>query len=171
MMAMQLTPNFSLREFTRSQTAERYGIDNTPQQKFVENLTILAANILQPLREHFGQPVRITSGYRCPELNRRLGGAEASQHTLGLAADIKIRGVSNLAIAEWIRCHCSYHQLILEHWDPARGKSSGWVHVSTFPEPSLNKRRLLVASKDGRRTVYRSVTTFAGEEDRYEKVT
>lgn len=125
---MKLTKNFTLKELTRSDTAQRKKIDNTPPQSVIVRLELLSINILQPLRDHFG-PVVVNSGYRCPLLNETIGGATKSQHMLGQAADIEIRGYSNLEVAKWIRVNLKFDKCILEFYNPADPRS-GWVHVS-----------------------------------------
>ena len=80
--------HFTIHELTRSATADRKGIDNTPSKQVIENLTALVDNVLDPLREAWGKPIHVNSGYRCPELNRAVGGAPGSQHMKGEAADI-----------------------------------------------------------------------------------
>ena len=84
----QLSENFTVEELTRSTTAEQLGIDNTPDADSLENLKLLVDNVLQPLRDMYGRPIVVNSGYRCPQLNKAIGGAKTSQHTLGKAADI-----------------------------------------------------------------------------------
>ena len=84
---IQLSPNFSLSEFTHSQTAIENAIDNTPDEKSLESLKNLCKNLLQPLRDMLGKPIHVTSGYRCKELNRLVGGVPTSQHVKGEAAD------------------------------------------------------------------------------------
>jgi len=91
---MSLTKNFSLSELTKSQTAERKGIDNTPSAEHQENLKSLCTAILQPVRDHFGKVVTISSGYRSPELCTAIGSKITSQHAKGQAADFEIFGVS-----------------------------------------------------------------------------
>ena len=86
---MRLSKNFTLSEFTRSATASRKGIDNTPSAKDIVNLQHLVSKILQPMRNALG-PIRITSGYRSPAVNRAIGGSTKSQHCKGQAADIQI---------------------------------------------------------------------------------
>src|SRR3546814_6362665 len=87
----------------------------------------LCANVLEPLRSHFGKPVRITSGFRTPELCLAVGSSTGSQHAKGEAADFEVTGVSNLAVAQWIRDCLTFDQLILENY--VRGQpNSGWVH-------------------------------------------
>ena len=131
----KLSESFVLKEFLRSDTADRLRIANTPHgPEVVDNLRELCVHILQPVRDHFGRPLLINSGYRSPELNAAVTGNpnSPSQHSRGEAADIEIRGVSNHALAIWIRDSLPFDQLILENHtkgDP----NSGWVHVSRSP--------------------------------------
>lgn len=81
--------HFTMQELASSATAERKGIDNTPDQKAAAALTVLVANVLDPLRDAWGKPIVVNSGYRCPKLNRAVGGVARSQHTKGEAADIR----------------------------------------------------------------------------------
>ena len=97
---MNLTKNFSLLELTKSQTAERKGIDNTPSPEHQENLKSLCMAILQPVRDHFSKVVTISSGYRSPELCTAIGSKITSQHARGEAADFEIFGVSNKELAD-----------------------------------------------------------------------
>jgi zinc D-Ala-D-Ala carboxypeptidase len=90
---MRLSQNFNLAEFTRSAKAAELGIDNKPEPAHMESLRLLCVHVLQPLREHLGRPISITSGYRSPALNAAVGGAKGSQHSLGQAADIKVGGI------------------------------------------------------------------------------
>lgn len=110
---MKISKNFSLEEITRSETALRQGIDNTPVTEQIINLCALVHNVLQPLRDHYGQPVKISSGYRCKALNKAVGGVYNSQHMSGQAADIKIQGVTPTHIADYIANHLPYDQVIL----------------------------------------------------------
>jgi len=127
---MKLSQNFSLSEFTKSQTATRHGIDNTPSMTNIINLTSLCEGVLQPVRNHFMKPMIISSGFRCKELNTKIGGSKTSQHVLGQAADIEVLGVSNLELSDWIHTNLEYDQLILEFYNEKEGPHSGWVHVS-----------------------------------------
>lgn len=86
---MKLSNNFTLEEFVASATARSQGINNEPPPVVVESLTHLVVNLLQPLRGAYGQPLQINSGYRCPELNRAVGGVATSQHVNGQAADVR----------------------------------------------------------------------------------
>ena len=117
---MKLSNNFSLNELTKSQTAERKGIDNTPSTEHQENLKSLCTHVLQPVRDHFGQVVSVSSGYRSPELCVAIGSKTTSQHAKGEAADFEIFGVSNKELADWIHYNVNYDQLILEYWEGIR---------------------------------------------------
>ena len=142
---MKLTANFSLSELTKSQTAERKGIDNTPSPTHQENLKSLCEMVLQPIRDHFGQVVSVSSGYRSPELCAAIGSKSTSQHAKGEAADFEIFGVSNKELADYINEHLDYDQLILEYWKES-DPNSGWVHCS-FAE-GKNRKQYLKAYKD-----------------------
>jgi zinc D-Ala-D-Ala carboxypeptidase len=148
---MKLTANFSLSELTRSQTATRKGIDNTPDAEQLDNLTALCECVLQPVRNYFGMVVRISSGLRVPELNSAIGGSTTSDHCKGMAADIEVPGVDNLALAEWVVKNLEFRQVILEFYTPGI-PDSGWVHVSY--NPSDNKKQALTATKKDGKTVY-----------------
>ena len=148
---MKLTANFSLSELTKSQTAERKGIDNTPSPEHQENLKLLCESVLQPVRDHFGKVVTISSGYRSPELCAAIGSKSTSQHAKGEAADFEIFGVSNKELADYINENLDYDQLILEYWkkeDP----NSGWVHCSYTN--GNNRKQYLRAYKEDGKTKY-----------------
>ncbi len=151
---MKLTENFSLNELTKSQTAERKGIDNTPSTEHQENLKSLCTAILQPVRDHFGQVVTISSGYRSPELCTALGSKITSQHAKGQAADFEIFGVSNKALADYINSELHYDQLILEYWKES-DPNSGWVHCSF--SAGNNRKQYLRAYKEDGKTKYEPV--------------
>ena len=126
---MKLSKNFSLDELTKSQTALRMGIDNEPTPGDLYNLTQLCNNILQPVREHFGKPVTVSSGYRSVALCEAIGSSAKSQHAKGEAADFEIMGIDNKEVAVWIRDNLDFDQLILEFYKDGE-PSSGWIHCS-----------------------------------------
>jgi zinc D-Ala-D-Ala carboxypeptidase len=126
---MKLSRNFSLGELTKSQTALRMGIDNNPTPEDLYNLHLLCDNILQPLREHYGRPVTISSGYRSEDLCVAIGSSRKSQHAKGQAADFEVMGVDNKEVAEWIRDVLDFDQLILEFYKEGE-PNSGWIHCS-----------------------------------------
>ena len=148
---MQLSDNFSLNEFTKSDTAVRKGIDNTPNDVHLDNMKALCENVLQKVRSHFGKSVRITSGYRSPELCEAIGSSSKSQHAKGQAADFEITGIDNKDLAIWIRDNVDFDQLILEFYtegDP----NSGWVHCSY--NSTSNRKEVLSAKKTDQGTHY-----------------
>ena len=134
---MKLTEHFTLAEFERSATAARLHIDNRVPAELVPNISNLCEQVLEPLREHFQEAVYVTSGYRCPQLNKAVGGVANSQHMRGEAADIcpivggRPDSTSPEARrrlrewAEWIMDNCPFDQLLRER----RGNSC-WLHVS-----------------------------------------
>ena len=148
---MNLSPNFSLHELTKSETALRMGFDNTPGEAETENLRLLCEKVLQPVRDHFGKGVKVNSGFRSPESNAAVGGSKTSDHCLGRAADIEIPGVANAELAQWIMDNLEYTQLILEFYTPGI-PDSGWVHVSY--DPSNLKQQELTATKVAGKTTY-----------------
>tara|TARA_R100000149_G_scaffold24866_1_gene9276 strand:- start:731 stop:1186 length:456 start_codon:yes stop_codon:yes gene_type:complete len=141
---MQLTKHFSLQEFTKSQTAERMGIDNTPPEDIIPKLSFIATQILEPLREKIDKPIIITSGYRCPELSKAIGSSENSQHCKGEAVDIEAFGMSTLNLAEMIINHFEFDQVILECYQKG-DLNSGWVHCSL--KSGENRKEVLTYSK------------------------
>tara|TARA_A100001037_G_C15034505_1_gene582576 strand:+ start:186 stop:647 length:462 start_codon:yes stop_codon:yes gene_type:complete len=151
---MKLSNNFSLNELIRSQTAERKGIDNTPSAEHQENLKSLCTNVLQPIRDHFGKVVTVSSGYRSPELCVAIGSKTTSQHAKGQAADFEIFGVSNKELADWIHNNINYDQLILEFWSP-EDPNKGWIHCSYSREN--NRKQYLRAYKNEGKTKYEPV--------------
>ena len=141
--------HFTMRELTHSATAIRKGIDNTANGVVRANLTALVANLLDPLREVYGKPIIVTSGYRCVKLNRAVGGAAKSQHTQGQAADIRSVSDSkkdNKALFDLIvKSGLPYDQLINEY-------DYDWIHVSFVD--GRNRGSILRAYRDDGRTKY-----------------
>ena len=125
---MNLSRNFTLSELIKSDTAIRKGINNNPNAEQIEKLKSLCENILQPVRDHFGR-VKITSGYRSPELCIAIGSSVNSQHAKAEAADFECPGVDNAELADWIHRELPYDQLILEFYTPSE-PNSGWIHCS-----------------------------------------
>ena len=148
---MKLSENFSLLELTKSQTAERKGIDNTPSTEHQENLKLLCTHVLQPIRDHFSRVVSVSSGYRSKELCEAIGSKSTSQHAKGEAADFEIFGLSNKELADHIHFNLNYDQLILEYWKES-DPNSGWVHCS-YTEGN-NRREYLKAYKENGKTKY-----------------
>ena len=139
---------FTLKELTKSATAAAHGIDNTPDRRCRENLETLVREVLDPIRERFGQPIVVTSGYRSPELNKAIGGAKNSQHTFGQAADIRAKyRKDNKRLFDLIRASGKFDQLI---WEKGDDNYPQWVHVS-FTD---RQNRQQVLKFDGTKYVY-----------------
>ena len=151
---IQLSEHFKLSEFTRSATATARKIDNTPSQEVISNLKVLCQNVLEPLRAFAQQPIIISSGYRCPQLNVKVGGVYSSQHTLGEACDIRIpvakhtpqrdgkahtdKEVLN-SWFDWIVTNTDFDQAIIE---TANGKDF-WIHVSCRRNKRKNRHQVI----------------------------
>ena len=148
---MKLSKNFSLKELTKSQTAMRNDIDNSPNTEQIVNLTALCNCVLQPIRDEHGR-VDINSGLRVLELNQKIGSSDNSQHVLGMAADIECPSVDNFELAKWINSNLDFDQLILEFYT-AGEPTSGWVHVS-YNRDGSNRKKAMTAVKNNGKTVY-----------------
>lgn len=161
-MATKLSENFTLEELLVSSTAKKYGINNTPDAVSKANLTLLCNKLLQPIRKAYGKSIIVSSGYRCPSLNARIGGSKTSQHMKGQAADIndgagyklggEARYEANAKLFALIYKIGGYDQLINEFPD-AKGRPQ-WVHVSYNPMLKKQRGQALVAKKVNGKTVY-----------------
>ena len=147
---MKLNENFSLKEMTQSQTALKNNIDNEPSAEQIENLRQLCKTILQNLRDDFQLPVKITSGFRSPELCQLIGSKPTSQHCANecAAADFEIPGIDNKKVFRHIIENLPYDQIILEYYDES-DINSGWIHVSWSPNP---RGQALTKDKEGYKT-------------------
>jgi len=144
---MNLSTNFSLSEATKSSTALRLDIDNTPAPKQIRALKHVAKFILQPVRDHFVTPFAPSSWFRCLELNQAIGSKDTSQHVKGEAVDFEVPGVSNLDLAIWCRDSLQFDQLIMEFWSPD-DPTAGWVHCSSKYD-SNNRYEVLTIGRSG----------------------
>ena len=154
---MKLSKNFSLKELTRSQTADRKGIANNPNEDQIDKLQNLCEMVLQPVRDHFKQVVSVSSGFRSPELCVAIGSSLNSQHAKGEAADFEITGVPNKQLADYIYKHLDFDQLILEYHNPEEA-NSGWVHCS-YKNTNNRKEYLRAFRGPGGKTVYEKTHT------------
>ena len=146
---MKLSKHLELAEVIRSSTAKRLGIKNEPTAEHLANLKLLAENIFEPIREHFGRPIFISSGYRSAALNKATPGASTtSQHSKGEALDIDLDGteISNKQVFEFIKNNINFDQLINEF-------DYSWVHVS-FSSTGKQRKQILSATKVNGKTVY-----------------
>jgi hypothetical protein len=151
---MQLSAHLSLAEVTRSDSAKRKGISNQPTPEHIENFKKLAEKVFEPIRNHFGVPIHISSGYRSKALNEAIGGSLTSQHCSGEAIDIDMdgstNGVSNADVFKYIKDHLQFDQLI---WEFGSSSSPDWVHVS-YESTGRQRKQILKAKKVGGKTVY-----------------
>lgn len=150
-MEIRISKHISIKEATRSNTAERLGIDNFPDSPTLVNMQALAENVFEPLRKHFGHPIYITSFYRSPELNKAIGGSPRSQHCKGQAIDIDdvIGSSTNADFFNYIKDNLEFDQLI---WEFGNNDSPNWVHVSYNTDN--NRGNILKASKENGKTKY-----------------
>ena len=149
---IRVSKNFALSEMVKSATAERLGVDNSPSDIHLVNLTHLAIRILQPVRDEFGV-ITINSGYRSPALNAKVGGSKTSQHCNGQAADFESFSTPNPDLAKWIANNLEFDQLILEFYDGVN-PNSGWVHCSY--NLMGNRKKIMTALKTGGKVVYKN---------------
>jgi hypothetical protein len=159
---MKISPNLTLSEITRSDTAKRQGIDNTPTFEHLENFKLIAEKVFEPIRVHFNVPIFISSGYRSKELNKAMGGASkivngvyvpTSQHCKGQAIDIDMDGinseVTNKMVFDFIKDNLEFDQLI---WEFGTDLNPDWVHVSYAK--TGNRKQKLKAVRSGGKTTY-----------------
>lgn len=150
---MTLSQNLTLEEVTKSNTAEKRGINNTEMtDNILENLKAVAQHIFQPVRDALG-PIRISSGYRSPALNQVIGGAKSSQHSKGEALDLQGIKCQNNSIFKHIKDNLDYDQLI---WEFGSDENPDWVHVS-FRKWGKNRNMILKSTKTNDKTVYSSM--------------
>jgi hypothetical protein len=147
---MKLSEHLDLSEVTRSDMAKRRGLSNMPTPEHIENFKILAENIFEPIRKHFGVPIFVSSGYRSKALNTAIGGSLTSQHCLGQALDLDMdgtkNGVTNKMVFDYIKANLNFDQLINEF-------DYSWVHVSYNPS-GKQRKQILNAIKVGGKTSY-----------------
>jgi len=137
-----LSDNFTLEELTSSNTAKAKGINNTPGAIEKQNLKLLAQTVLQPIRDKYGKPISVTSGYRCPKLNAAVGGSKTSQHLKGQAADIKCTATSKAELFNLIKSMINKGELTVGQliWEYGTKKEPNWIHVSL---PYTKKNNIL----------------------------
>ncbi len=152
---MNLSKHFTLKEMTKSMTATRKGIDNTPNPTQIEAMKLLAEKVFQPLREWVGGPIKVNSFFRSPELNKAIGGSSKSQHCEGRAIDIDdVYGYkTNAEMFNFIKNNLDFDQLI---WEFGTDDNPDWVHVS-YRSTDENRRRCLRAERVNNKTKYRII--------------
>jgi zinc D-Ala-D-Ala carboxypeptidase len=152
---MNISEHISMKEALRSNTAERLGINNMPDNDTLITMQITAQHIFEPLRNHFNEPIYISSFYRSPELNKAIGGSTSSQHCIGEAIDIDdvYSKASNVDFFNYIKDKLEFDQLI---WEFGDDENPAWVHVSYAL--GKNRMRILKAIKENGRTKYINIT-------------
>jgi len=150
-----ISKHISYKEGVYSNTAIRKGIDNTPNSEQKANMEKIAQNIFEPLRQWAGGPIKINSFFRCPELNKAIGGSSKSQHCKGQAIDIDdtFGVVSNADMYAWIKNHLDFDQMI---WEFGDDNNPNWVHIS-YVSHEENRNRCLKAYREDGKTKYKVI--------------
>lgn len=154
---MKISEHISYKEATRSVTALRLGIDNTPNEYQLQNMEIVAKNVFEPLRKAVGGAIKINSFFRCEDLNKAIGGSSKSQHCQGRAIDIddNYGYMSNNDMYKYIKQNLDFDQLIFEF--PDEDGNASWIHVS-YVDADSNRKRCLKAIKENGKTKYIDIT-------------
>ena len=150
-----ISKHVSYKEGVYSTTALRRDIDNTPGYDRLHFMEILAREVYEPLREYVGGPIKINSFFRCPELNKAIGGSSKSQHCKGQAMDIDdtFGHMTNVEMYNWIKENLDFDQMI---WEFGDDDNPNWVHVSYISEKD-NRNRCLKAYREGGKTKYKVI--------------
>ena len=150
-----ISKHISYREGTLSTTAIRLGIDNTPNDEQLNNMELISEKIFEPLRKWVGGPIKINSFFRCPDLNKAIGGSSKSQHCHGQAMDIddNYGKATNAEMYHWIKENLDFDQMI---WEFGDDDNPDWVHVSYVSEED-NRNRCLRAYREGGKTKYKVI--------------
>jgi hypothetical protein len=144
---MNLSKNLTLKEAIKSNTASRLGLDNTPTDEHLSNLIVTAKKVFQPIRDHFGIPIGVSSMYRGEALNKAINGSQSSDHCRGRAIDIDadmFGNITNKEIGDWVKENLDFDQLIYEF--PDKDGEPSWIHVGyrSFEE---NRNQILIATR------------------------
>ena len=153
---MKLSRNLTLKEAVKSNTATRLGIDNNPDDWDIENLRAIAENIFQPIRDHFGVPIGVSSGYRGKDLNKAIGGSKYSQHMTGEALDLDADmygKITNADIFKFVKNNLHWDQMI---WEFGDDEEPNWVHISYKPSGG-NRKQIKRAYRDSKGVHYKVV--------------
>ena len=150
-----ISEHISYREGVYSITATRLGINNTPEDDQLHFMEIIAEKVFEPLRDWVGGPIKINSFYRCPELNKAIGGSTTSQHCKGQAMDIDdtLGKATNAEMFHWIKENLNFDQMI---WEFGDDDNPDWIHISYVSEEK-NRNRCLKAYKENKKTKYKVI--------------
>lgn len=138
---MNISKNFTLEEMISSTSAKKYNIDNRPTAEEQRRIVELVSKLLQPLREAYGKPITVTSGFRCKSLNQKVGGSATSAHMLGYAADTKASNMKEYQdfCLKWFKDK-EFDQLIIEY--PKNGIAS-WIHIGLKNTQGKQRKQVL----------------------------
>lgn len=152
----KISKHITYKEATRSVTALRLGIDNTPNDYELQNMELIAEKVFEPLRRAVNGPIKINSFFRCEELNKAIGGSSRSQHCQGRAIDIDdfYGYVSNSYMYYYIKDNLDFDQLI---WEFGTDTEPDWVHIS-YVDGDSNRKRCLLAYKENGKTKYKDIS-------------
>ena len=150
-----ISKHISYKEGVYSRTAKRLGINNTPNDEQLANMELVADEVFEPLRTYVGGPIKINSFFRCPELNKAIGGSSKSQHCKGQAIDIDdtFGRATNAEMYHFIKDHLDFDQMI---WEFGDDDNPDWVHVS-YVSPEKNRNRCLKAYRENGKTKYKVI--------------
>lgn len=153
---MKISEHISYKEATRSVTAMRLGIDNTPNEYQLQNMELIAKNVFEPLRKAVGGPIKINSFMRVEKLNQAIGGSSRSQHCQGRAMDLDdtYGHWTNAEMYHYIKNNLDFDQII---WEFGTDENPDWVHVS-YVDADSNRKRCLKAIKENGKTKYIDIT-------------
>ena len=150
-MKKKISKYISFAEATKSETAKRLDIKNTPTEEHLENMMLVAEKVFEPLREYAGHPIGVNSFYRSPELNKAIRGSSRSSHMIGAAIDLNSLGdKSNKELFDFIMENLSFDQLI---WEFGSDKNPAWIHVSYIGEKD-NRNEVLKAKRNSNHNTY-----------------
>ena len=150
-MKKKISKYISFAEATRSATAKKLKIDNTPTDEHLENMMLVAEKVFEPLREYAGHPIGVNSFYRSPELNKAIRGSSRSSHMIGAAIDLNSLGdKSNKELFDFIMENLTFDQLI---WEFGSDKNPAWIHVSYIGEKD-NRNEVLKAKRNSNHNTY-----------------
>lgn len=149
---MSVSKHISMKEAVESYTAKRRGIKNVPSEYELVNMTAVAENIFEPLREWVGGPIKINSFFRSVELNQAIGGSSKSQHCQGRAIDIDdtYGWKTNAEMYHWVKENLDFDQMI---WEFGTDENPDWVHISYVSQDG-NRNRCLKAERINGKTTY-----------------
>ena len=147
-----ISKHISYKEGVYSNTATRRGIDNTPNDEQLDNMELVAEKVFEPLREWVNGPIKINSFFRCPKLNKAIGGSGTSQHCHGQAIDLDdtFGKATNAEMYHWIKENLDFDQMI---WEFGTDKNPNWLHIS-WVSHRPNRKKLTIAKKVNGRTKY-----------------